>query len=138
MITPDGSCPFGWEIAESPLLGDVVVLPDAHPMSEGHLLSVPRRHTERIEELNEREWDALFAEVRRVARQTRGTDGVAGVNTGVNSGVAAGQTIPHAHVHVIPRGHGDSDDPRGGVRWVITARAPYWESARSARPSPHR
>jgi diadenosine tetraphosphate (Ap4A) HIT family hydrolase len=50
------------------------------------------------------------------------------VNIGVNSGQAAGQTIDHAHVHVIPRRAGDVGDPRGGVRWVIPARADYWSS----------
>jgi diadenosine tetraphosphate (Ap4A) HIT family hydrolase len=46
---------------------------------------------------------------------------------GVNDGEAAGQTVGHAHIHVIPRYAGDVPDPRGGVRWVIPDRAPYWE-----------
>jgi len=49
-----------------------------------------------------------------------------GANIGVNDGKAAGQTVPHAHVHVIPRYEGDVPDPRGGIRWVITERAAYW------------
>jgi diadenosine tetraphosphate (Ap4A) HIT family hydrolase len=49
-----------------------------------------------------------------------------GFNVGVNEGLAAGQTVPHAHIHVIPRRHGDVADPRGGVRWVIPAKAQYW------------
>ena len=48
---------------------------------------------------------------------------------GVNDGVAAGQTVPHAHVHVIPRWGGDVPDPRGGVRWVIPGKADYWRKA---------
>jgi diadenosine tetraphosphate (Ap4A) HIT family hydrolase len=44
----------------------------------------------------------------------------------VNEGLAAGQTVPHAHIHVIPRRRGDVPDPRGGVRWVIPAKAQYW------------
>ena len=50
-----------------------------------------------------------------------------GFNIGVNDGAAAGQTIEHAHIHVIPRYDGDVADPRGGVRWVVPDRAPYWE-----------
>jgi len=50
-----------------------------------------------------------------------------GFNIGVNVGQPAGQTIPHAHVHVIPRTIGDVADPRGGVRWVIPDKAPYWD-----------
>ena len=45
---------------------------------------------------------------------------------GVNDGVAAGQTVMYAHVHVIPRCSGDVPDPRGGVRWVVPAKAAYW------------
>ena len=45
---------------------------------------------------------------------------------GVNDGVAAGQTVPHAHIHVSPRWNGDVPDPRGGVRWVIPDKAAYW------------
>jgi diadenosine tetraphosphate (Ap4A) HIT family hydrolase len=50
-----------------------------------------------------------------------------GFTIGVNDGAAAGQTVMHAHVHVIPRWNGDVADPRGGIRWVIPARAPYWD-----------
>ncbi|MTA87685.1 MAG: HIT domain-containing protein, partial [Actinobacteria bacterium] len=50
-----------------------------------------------------------------------------GFNIGVNVLAAGGQTIPHAHVHVIPRSNGDVNDPRGGVRWVIPTKAPYWD-----------
>jgi diadenosine tetraphosphate (Ap4A) HIT family hydrolase len=51
-----------------------------------------------------------------------------GINIGVNDGVAAGQTVEHAHVHVIPRRTGDVPDPRGGVRFVIPDKARYWGS----------
>jgi len=47
-------------------------------------------------------------------------------NIGVNDGAAAGQTVEHAHVHVIPRWKGDVPDPRGGVRWIIDDKANYW------------
>jgi diadenosine tetraphosphate (Ap4A) HIT family hydrolase len=49
-----------------------------------------------------------------------------GYNIGVNDGPAAGQTVPHLHMHLIPRYAGDQADPRGGVRWVLPDRAQYW------------
>jgi diadenosine tetraphosphate (Ap4A) HIT family hydrolase len=50
-----------------------------------------------------------------------------GFNVGMNLGAAAGQTVAHLHIHVIPRYEGDMDDPRGGVRWVIPEKAVYWK-----------
>jgi diadenosine tetraphosphate (Ap4A) HIT family hydrolase len=50
-----------------------------------------------------------------------------GYNLGINDGAAAGQTVPHLHLHVIPRYSGDSDDPRGGIRWVLPTKAKYWD-----------
>ena len=50
----------------------------------------------------------------------------AGYNVGINDGPCAGQTVPHVHVHLIPRYAGDTRDPRGGVRWVLPEKADYW------------
>jgi diadenosine tetraphosphate (Ap4A) HIT family hydrolase len=49
-----------------------------------------------------------------------------GFNIGFNDGLAAEQTVSHAHVHIIPRRQGDVPDPGGGIRWVIADNAPYW------------
>ena len=68
----------------------------------------------------------MFALVREVCVELSTREGVDGVNLGVNSGVAAGQTVDHAHVYVIPRRLGDVRDPRGGVRRIIPDRADYW------------
>jgi diadenosine tetraphosphate (Ap4A) HIT family hydrolase len=51
----------------------------------------------------------------------------AGFNIGVNVAEAAGQTVQHAHIHLIPRFPCDVEDPRGGVRWIIPDKAPYWD-----------
>ena len=51
----------------------------------------------------------------------------AGFTVGVNDGEAAGQTVAHAHIHVIPRYEGDYPDPRGGIRWVLPEKAAYWK-----------
>lgn len=50
----------------------------------------------------------------------------AGYNVGINDGPAAGQTVPHLHIHLIPRYEGDQPDPRGGVRWIFPDKAAYW------------
>jgi diadenosine tetraphosphate (Ap4A) HIT family hydrolase len=53
-----------------------------------------------------------------------------GFNVGVNDGSAGGQTVMHAHVHVIPRRCGDVADPRGGIRWIMPKKAQYWVEGR--------
>jgi diadenosine tetraphosphate (Ap4A) HIT family hydrolase len=103
-----------------------VAFADAYPVADGHLLVVPRRHVARAEDLDADEWAEVFTLVQEVCRELSECDGVDGVNVGVNSGVAAGQTVDHAHVHVIPRRLGDVPDPRGGVRHIIPERAEYW------------
>jgi diadenosine tetraphosphate (Ap4A) HIT family hydrolase len=50
-----------------------------------------------------------------------------GYNIGINDGEAAGQTVMHLHVHLIPRYKGDTEDPRGGVRWIFPEKAKYWK-----------
>ncbi len=50
-----------------------------------------------------------------------------GYNIGINDGSAAGQTVPHLHIHLIPRFDGDQADPRGGVRWIFPDKANYWD-----------
>jgi diadenosine tetraphosphate (Ap4A) HIT family hydrolase len=51
-----------------------------------------------------------------------------GYNIGINDGVAAGQTVPHCHMHLIPRYEETNKDPRGGVRWVVPEKADYWSA----------
>jgi diadenosine tetraphosphate (Ap4A) HIT family hydrolase len=103
-----------------------VAFPDAFPLTEGHMLVVPKRHTARSEELEQAEWSGLFELVRQAANRAASVPGVEGVNVGFNSGEVAGQTVFHAHVHLIPRRPGDVEDPRGGVRGLIPDKADYW------------
>lgn len=103
-----------------------VAFADRFPVSDGHVLIVPRRHVARLEKLEAAEWLDLFALVHDVARELAMRPDVDGVNIGFNSGAAAGQTVEHGHVHAIPRRFGDVTDPRGGVRHVIPDRADYW------------
>jgi diadenosine tetraphosphate (Ap4A) HIT family hydrolase len=99
---------------------------DTSPVTPLHTLILPNRHIAdyfELEPSERRAIDDLIQEMHRdiLARD----DAVAGFNIGVNVGGAAGQTIFHRHVHLIPRRHGDVANPRGGVRAVIPGRADY-------------
>ena len=103
-----------------------VALEDRYPISPGHTLVVPRRHVESVFDLAPAEMldlGALVMEARRRLNEALKPDGF---NVGVNDGLGAGQTVMHAHVHVVPRFRGDVPDPRGGVRWVLPEKARYW------------
>ena len=71
-----------------------------------------------------REMLGLLDEARASIRRSHDP---AGFNIGINDGPAAGQTVPHLHIHLIPRYAGDTEDPRGGVRWIMPVKAPYWK-----------
>jgi diadenosine tetraphosphate (Ap4A) HIT family hydrolase len=100
--------------------------PDGFPLSQGHTLVIPRRHVTSLFELPVEVQQDIWQLVSAVRQQIATTYGAIAFNVGLNDGVAAGQTVHHAHIHVIPRYHGDVEDPRGGVRWVIPTRAAYW------------
>ena len=104
-----------------------VAILDAYPVSEGHSLIIPRRHILTAFEANSGEWFDLLSLVneQRLALESRFMPD--GYNIGINDGMAAGQTVPHLHIHLIPRYDGDQDDPRGGIRWVLPVKARYWE-----------
>lgn len=107
-------------------LGSMAAVPDAYPVAEGHHLIIPIRHEEDFFSLSETELlDArrLALELRRRIMQS--DPRVVGFNIGVNQGMAAGQTILHTHIHLIPRRQGDTPLPRGGVRGVIPDRMDY-------------
>ena len=124
-------CPFCSLPAERFVLESdgAVVLRDAFPVSPGHTLVIPRRHVASFFEVT----DAERADLMSLLATAR--DGLerelrpAGYNVGINDGAAAGQTVPHLHIHLIPRYDGDRDDPRGGVRWVLPDQAAYWEKS---------
>ena len=119
-------CPFCARPAplfESPL---ALAFSDAFPLSAGHTLIVPRRHEPDFFALSLAEQAEMLALVADVRRHVDLAHAPAGYNLGVNAGAAAGQTVGHAHLHVIPRYVGDVADPRGGVRWVLPDKAAYW------------
>ena len=99
---------------------------DSYPVSKGHTLIIPRRHVASFFETTEEERQAmlkLLDEAKAALDKELKPDGY---NIGINGGAAAGQTVMHLHIHLIPRYAGDRADPRGGVRWIIPEKAAYW------------
>jgi diadenosine tetraphosphate (Ap4A) HIT family hydrolase len=99
---------------------------DGFPVTDLHMLVIPKRHISDFFDLYEPERHAcvrLLAEAKRRAKLM--DPSIAGFNVGINVGEAAGQTVHHCHVHLIPRRTGDVDQPRGGVRNVIPGKGSY-------------
>ena len=93
---------------------------DAYPVTPGHSLVIPQRHVADGLTLHQPEWNAAVELLKQRRQQLSAQDAtISGWNVGLNSGEAAGQTVFHAHWHLIPRREGDCEDPRGGVRGVI-------------------
>ena len=105
---------------------------DAFPVSDGHALLVTRRHVSSWFEATEEERRALTAAIDSARGAILQRHRPASFNIGVNVGAAAGQTVPHLHVHVIPRHAGDVPDPRGGIRHVVPGRGNYLVDEASA------
>ena len=121
-------CPF-CQLPEERIRGvneHAIWLRDGYPISPGHSLVIPKRHVGSFFETSATERAALLElldQAREVAQAEFNPDGF---NIGINDGAAAGQTVPHLHIHLIPRFKGDAADPRGGVRWIIPDKADYW------------
>jgi len=102
-----------------------VAVYDSYPVSAGHALVIPKRHATTIFDLSEDEYTGCFELVKSLKFVLQEKHSTSAFNIGANCGEVAGQTIQHAHIHVIPRYEGDVDDPRGGVRHVIPSKAYY-------------
>jgi len=99
---------------------------DGFPVTEGHLLVIPKRHIESWFELKSVERESCHELILNGKKAIKNDDSsVSGFNLGVNDGLSAGQTIFHAHLHLIPRRYGDVENPRGGVRHVIPGKGYY-------------
>ena len=132
-----GPCPFCHPDSERVFHEGTLTLGlwDAHPASDGHALLVTRRHVATWFDATEEERTELVAGIGIARARILEDHSPDGFNIGVNAGEAAGQTVMHVHVHVIPRYAGDVADPRGGVRHVIPARGNYLlRDASSATP----
>jgi diadenosine tetraphosphate (Ap4A) HIT family hydrolase len=122
-------CPFCQRIeaedvrAANPL---ACAFDDAYPISPGHTLIVSRRHEPDFFALTSEEQAAMLALVRVLQPQLKEQLNAQAFNIGLNVGAVAGQTVGHAHLHLVPRFEGDVQDPRGGIRWIIPEKAAYW------------
>jgi len=110
-------------LCENPL---AYATPDSYPVNKGHTLVIPRRHVASFFDTTPEERLALFELVDESRRRLDAEHRPDGYNIGINGGPAAGQSIMHLHIHLIPRYLGDRANPKGGVRWIFPERAAYW------------
>ena len=122
-------CSFCSQSTESKIierLGTVIAIKDKNPVTEGHILVLPIRHTPDFFSMTceeKKDTDNLIRILRDRIEKSDST--VTGFNIGANCGKSAGQTIMHAHIHLIPRRDGDTPQPKGGVRGVIPNKMGY-------------
>ena len=128
MARPDTPCPFCHVSPDTPT--DAALLAyirrDGYPVSKGHTLIIPRRHVRSLFDCTSEERQALLTLLDQAKAGLDAEFHPDGYNIGINDGEAAGQTVMHLHIHLIPRYKGDKDDPRGGVRWIFPEKAAYW------------
>ena len=98
---------------------------DIFPVNPGHTLVIPKRHVSSYFDLTDEESLALMQLVRRAKTAIDAEFKPDDYNIGVNNGPLAGQTVPHVHIHIMPRYKNDVDDVLGGVRNIILERAVY-------------
>jgi len=106
-------------------LDSVWAVRDRHPVSEGHHLIIPKRHALDWFSMTEKERRDAEALLLILKSRISADRTVTGFNIGMNCGESAGQTVFHAHIHLIPRRDGDTPQPRGGVRGVIPDKMSY-------------
>lgn len=121
-VSPFMAVPGAERIAENDL---AFAIYDANPVSPGHTLIIPFRPIVTWFEASGQEQAAALALVGRVKALLDSTWSPDGYNVGFNAGRSAGQTVFHAHLHVIPRFVGDVDDPTGGVRHAVVDKGYY-------------
>ena len=98
---------------------------DNFPVSKGHVLIITKRHVEDYFSLTKEEKISIDKAIMFMKNFIDLNFKPDGYNIGINNGVAAGQTISHLHVHLIPRYQGDVENPKGGVRGVIPNKQKY-------------
>ncbi len=98
---------------------------DQYPVSQGHTLIILKRHFPSIFEASSEEITAIFDLAKQIQKLLSKQYNPNGYNVGFNDLKAAGQSIPHCHMHIIPRYQGDVKNPRGGIRGVIPGKQNY-------------
>lgn len=128
MKTIQTQCPFCQPDNEREIIletQEVFAIYDKFPVNPGHALIIPKIHQSDFFDLNDELQNACFRAVNEVKKIVSFRFQPQGFNVGINVGVTAGQTIPHVHIHLIPRYSGDVEKPRGGVRGVIPSKQSY-------------
>ena len=124
----DTPCPF-CSLSRDRLVFEselAIAFRDGFPVSPGHTLVIPRRHVASFFDTTPQEQAAMLRLLNLARIDLDHRHHPSAYNVGINDGLAAGQTVPHVHIHLIPRYAGDREDPRGGVRWVLPNQAAYW------------
>ncbi|HJZ72360.1 MAG TPA: HIT family protein [Vicinamibacterales bacterium] len=124
----DAACPFCPVSTEAIVASNSLAfaIRDRFPVTSLHTLVISRRHVADYFELHDSELRAMHRLLQDVREGIRRDDKlVLAFNVGANAGAVAGQTVQHCHLHLIPRRHGDLQNPRGGVRAVIPGKADY-------------
>jgi len=121
-------CPFCHVDDEQIIFQDefVFTIRDGFPISSAHTLIIPKRHIASLFDATNKEQRALLNALQFTKTELDQTYKPDGYNIGFNDGLAAGQTVMHLHIHLIPRYTGDCNDPRGGIRWLFPEKAVYW------------
>lgn len=122
------TCPFCLERSTQKIIAEndlAYASFDIYPVSKGHCLVITKRHVSDFFETTSAEKEALFSLANQIKLMLEKKYNPDGFNIGFNINEAAGQTVPHVHVHVIPRYSGDMENPRGGVRHVIPDKGNY-------------
>ncbi|MEH6345196.1 MAG: HIT family protein [Bermanella sp.] len=104
------------------------VVRDGFPITKGHTLVIPKHHVGSFFKITQQQRQDLFALIDLAKVQLDKEFQPESYNIGINDGEAAGQTIPHLHIHLIPRYTEAGKDPRGGVRWLVPEKADYWSN----------
>ncbi len=104
-----------------------ICIRDRFPVAAGHSLIISKRHLSSFFDTSAEERIALMNLLDAAKSLADAEFQPRGYTVGINDGVAAGQTVPHLHIHLIPRFDGDVPDPRGGIRWIIPEKARYWD-----------
>ena len=102
-----------------------IAILDNYPVSKGHTLLIPKRHCKTYFDLNFIELESVGVTIGVIKRLLDTKYNPDGYNIGINCGEAAGQTVHHCHIHIIPRYNGDCENPTGGVRGVIPEKQHY-------------
>lgn len=127
MFDPNNPCLFCHPKAEEIIeeTETALLITDTYPVSPGHCIVIPKRHIATFfdsSEAENRDFHFLIKAARDYLDKKYQPDGY---NIGSNNGLAAGQSVHHLHIHIIPRYTGDVENPKGGVRWVIPEKSQY-------------